>query len=242
MEFGAGDRIDGAEGLVEQHDFGRGGQCTHEPHALLLTAGELGGVAVVKIGWVEVDELKQLVHAGVDAPAVPLEDFGHAGDVLGDGHVREQSRLLDDIADAPAQLDRVDLRHILAVHQHGSRVGIVQAVDELDERGFAAAGGTEHADELTGIDRQGDAIERRCRRAREALGDIFEFNCRGHEPSFSARNVALSCRELMLDEVFRTRVGFCEVEVRRALTKPQLGKRRQGNVLRTYRNQYEKPH
>lgn len=89
LEFGAGDRIDGAEGLVEQHDLGRGGQCTHEPHALLLTAGELGGVAVVKIGWVEVDELEQLVHASVDAPAVPLEDLGHAGDVLGDGHVRE---------------------------------------------------------------------------------------------------------------------------------------------------------
>ncbi len=89
MEFGAGDRIDGAEGFVEQHDLGRGGQCTHESDALLLATGELGGVAVAKIGWVEVDELKQLVHASVDAPAVPLEDLGNAGDVLGDGHVRE---------------------------------------------------------------------------------------------------------------------------------------------------------
>ena len=120
MEFGAGDRIDGAEGLVEQHDFGRGGQCAHESDALLLATGELRGIAVAEIAWIEVDELEQLVNASVDAPAVPLEDLGNAGDVLGDGHVREQSRLLDDIADAPAQLDRVDLRHILAVHQHGS--------------------------------------------------------------------------------------------------------------------------
>ena len=99
--------------------------------------------------------------------------------------MREQSRLLDDIADAPAQLNGVDLRNILAVHQHGSRVGIVQAVDELDERGFAAAGGAEHTDELAGIDRQVYVVERGRCRTRKALGDISEFNCRGHKPSFS---------------------------------------------------------
>ena len=65
------DRVDGAEGLVHEHQRRVGGQRARHADALALAAGELGGVAVAHLGRVEADELEQLVDAGADALACP---------------------------------------------------------------------------------------------------------------------------------------------------------------------------
>ena len=53
------------------------------------------------------DELEQLADARPGPRPVPAEQPRHGGDVLRDRLVREQPDVLDDVADAPAQLDRV---------------------------------------------------------------------------------------------------------------------------------------
>ena len=51
--------IESAEGLVEQKDLRLDGECASERNALALTAGELGGKAILQPG--ELDEFEQLV-------------------------------------------------------------------------------------------------------------------------------------------------------------------------------------
>ena len=70
----------------------------------------------------------------------------------------------------------IQLRDVRPIHQHAALIGVVQAVDELDEGGLAAAGGAQHADQLSGLDGQAHVVE--CGRggAGEALGDVDEFH------------------------------------------------------------------
>ena len=192
MELGARDGVDRAKGFVEEHELGRGGEGAHEAHALLLTTGELGGVTVAEVTRLQVHELEQLIHAGVDAVAVPFEYLGHAGDVVGDGHVREQPGLLDHVPDPATQLDGVDLRDVPSVHHDGAGIRVMQAVDELDERRLSAARCAEHAHELAGLDGEAHVVEGRRRRAGKTLRDVNEFDCGGHAPSLAARFDALS--------------------------------------------------
>ena len=98
------DRVDGAEGLVHEHQRRVGGQGAGDADALALAAGELRGIAVARLGGIEPDELDELVDAGADALARPAQHARHGGDVLGDRLVREEADLLDRVADLAAQL------------------------------------------------------------------------------------------------------------------------------------------
>ena len=97
------DRVDGAVRLVHQQDRRVGGERPGHAGTLLLAAGQRGGISVEQVE-VEADERDQLVAAGVDAVLVPAEQFGYDADVAPHGAVREQTDLLDHVADAPAQL------------------------------------------------------------------------------------------------------------------------------------------
>ena len=138
------------------------------------------GPAVAELFRVEPHEVKQLVHARGGAGAVPLEDARHGGDVLPHAHVREQADLLNHVADTSTKLHRVDRRDVSALHEHLAGIGVVQAVDELDQRGLAAARGAEHAHELPLVDREAHVVERRVRHTREAFGHVLEFDRCGH--------------------------------------------------------------
>ena len=47
-----------------------------------------------------------------------------------------------------------------AVEQIAARVGRVQTADDVHQRGFAGAGGADHADEFVGVNVHGRVIER----------------------------------------------------------------------------------
>ena len=104
LEPGPDDRVDRPEWLVHQQDRRVGGQRPGHTDPLLLPAGQRGRVPRRAISRVEPDEVDQLVDARVDARLVPPEQLGDGGDVVGDGAVREEPDLLDDVADAPPQL------------------------------------------------------------------------------------------------------------------------------------------
>ena len=92
-------------------------------------------------------------------------------DVLGDGQVGKEQRLLIDRGDAEALRFRgaADLDR-LAGEQDFAAVGLIDAGDDLDQRGFAGAVLAEQRMDLAGVKGERDVFER-LRRV-EALGDV----------------------------------------------------------------------
>ena len=115
LQPAADHRVHRAERLVHQQHRRVGGEGTGNAHALALPAGELVGIAVGELGRVQPDEVHQLLGArlrGRLALAVQQRHGHHVGE---DHLVREQPDLLDDVADAAAQLHRVGVGDVLAV-------------------------------------------------------------------------------------------------------------------------------
>ena len=120
LELLADHRVDRAERLVHEHHRRVGGERAGDPDALLLAAGELGGVALGE-GRVEADPLEQL-HRALRAPAVLSMPSrrGTVDDVVEDGAVGEEAGVLDDVADAAPQLGLLEPRRVLAVEGDGA--------------------------------------------------------------------------------------------------------------------------
>ena len=133
------DRVDGTERLVHQQHRRVGREGPGHADALALAAGELVGEPVgVPLG-VEADQLEQLDGAGARVRlrlAVQQRHGHHVGD---DALVREEPDLLDDVADAAAQLDRVGGGDVLAVDLDGAGRRLDEAVDHLQRGRLAAA-------------------------------------------------------------------------------------------------------
>ena len=124
-----GHGVQGAEGLIHQHD-GRGGrQGPQHADALLLAAGEFGGI-LVGIG-LHVYHFQKALHDLLAPLLVIFQQFRHNADVLGHGHIWKQTDLLDDVADVPPQLHLVLGLDILAVDGDGAGVDVDEAVDGL---------------------------------------------------------------------------------------------------------------
>ena len=77
------DRVDGAEGLVHEHQRRVGGQRAGDADALALAARKLRRVAVAVARGVEADELEQLVDAFAMRVRAPAQELGDDGDVVG---------------------------------------------------------------------------------------------------------------------------------------------------------------
>src|SRR5699024_3109478 len=141
------DRVDRTERLVHEHDIGIRAHRPGDTDALSLSAGELLRVAVAVVAR-DADRLEQLVDPAGDPRAIPPEHLGYGGDVLRDGHVREQPDLLDDVADPAPQMIRVDVGDVLVLEEDAPGAGLDQPVDHLHGRRLAAARRTRHHDDL----------------------------------------------------------------------------------------------
>ena len=107
LQLVADHRVDGGERLVHQQDRRIGGQRARHADALLLTAGELRRVAGGELG-VQPDAFEHLVGGLAGRPAGLALQHRNRRDVVDHPLVRHQPRVLDDVADSEAQLDRVD--------------------------------------------------------------------------------------------------------------------------------------
>ncbi|BCB85639.1 hypothetical protein Psuf_029520 [Phytohabitans suffuscus] len=67
--------------------------------------------------------------------------------------------VLDDVPDAPAQLDRVDLGDVLAVEQDPAGGGLDQPVDHAEHRGLATARRSDEDHELAGAHLQAEVAD-----------------------------------------------------------------------------------
>ena len=99
-----------------------GRERAREADALALAAGELRGVAGAVVARRQVDEVEQLVDALGDLALRPAEQPRDGGDVVRDGHVREEADLLDHVADPAPQLRLVERADAAAVDRGCRRV------------------------------------------------------------------------------------------------------------------------
>jgi hypothetical protein len=146
----ADDRVDGRERLVHQEHGGVAGEGARHPGPLALPAGELMRVAVPVHGGVEAHQREQFLDAGPGAGTIPAEQAGHGAHVGADGLVREEPDVLDDVADAAAQLDRVDPRDVVLAQQDPPGGGLDDPVDHLHRRRLAAPGRADEHRQLPG--------------------------------------------------------------------------------------------
>ena len=159
----AGDRVDGAERLVHQQHRWIGGQRSGDTDALLLTAGELAGVAVAVLRGIQADQVEEFVDPRGDAILVPLQQFGNDRDVVADREVRKKPRPLDDVADVAAQLVGVTLGDVVVADQDAPAGRFDEAVDHLHRGCLAASRRSDEHHDLTGGNLHRDVVDGRCR-------------------------------------------------------------------------------
>jgi hypothetical protein len=159
-------------------------------HELLLGHGEVAHLAVRRESGAEPGEEGGRARAtgGPVDPAPGRAGLEAEAEVLRDGEVGKQGRLLVDAGDA----ERVGggglkVGERAAGEREGAGVGLVGAGDDLDERALASAVLAEQGVNLAGLQIEIDAPEGP--RAAERLGDLAEFEQRsGHGARRSERD------------------------------------------------------
>ena len=119
----------------------------------------------------EAGQAQDVGHLVADLAARAAGDLQRVGDVLVDGPVRQQLVVLEHDADVaavvgnPPARDRARSRPATRIVPAG-RLGLL---DQQPHRGrLAGAGGADEEDELAGLDRERDVVERRRRRSDSA--------------------------------------------------------------------------
>ena len=171
------------EGLVEQDESGCRGERPGHRHPLLLSSGELVGVACAEAR--EPDQLQDL--GDTLPPRAPIQAMEAEAHVVLDGEVREEGVVLEDDAD-PALLGRhgaAGTRHHLIADGHGAGVRSLEARDEAQGRGLSAPGGTQQGQDLALLDREGEPVHGRRSVRGVALAQLGECEELHRQPRLS---------------------------------------------------------
>ncbi len=172
--------VERRERLVEQEDRRLDRQRPGEGHPLLLAAGELVGVAVGVDA--ETDQLEHVVGPLAAGRAVATAQLEAEGDVVAHCQVREQAVGLEDhphvalVGRHPGEVLAADL------DAAGRR--LVEAGQDAQCRGLAAARRAEQGHELAGGEMEGESVERADRAVDP--GQVRQLNgqsglaCKGH--------------------------------------------------------------
>ena len=148
--------VEGRQRLVEQQHRRLDRQRAGQGDALLLAAGQLAGVAVGVLA--EADQLEHLAGATLRAVAAVLAaQLEPEGDVVEHGQVREQAVGLED--HPHVALVRRDPGDVLAAHRDGAGRRLVEAGEDPQRGGLAAARRAEQGDQLAGLEVQGEPVE-----------------------------------------------------------------------------------
>src|SRR5262245_11712432 len=162
------ERVERGKRLIEQQKSRGCGERARERDALLLAAGQLA--RVFRLAARQADQLEQLEDPAGDLAARHAPVDQAVADVGGDREVGEQRvRLEHDAVVALRRRQRGDVAPVLHDAPGALRL---EAGDDAQQRGLAAAGGPEQADELALGDRQADVAQRR--EASEVLGDSLD--------------------------------------------------------------------
>ena len=154
LQGAAGEGVERAEGLVHQEEGGLDGQGAGDADALLHAARELGRLAVG--GVAQADEVEHLVGVVLDLGAGPVlvAAADGEGDVALGGEPGEQGVGLED--DGAVERRAGDL---VAVHDDDAGVRRLEAGEDVEDGGLAAAGVADEGDELAALDAEPDVAE-----------------------------------------------------------------------------------
>ena len=115
------------------------------------------------------------------------------GDVLEDVQVGEQGVALEDGVDVA--LVGGDVVDALAQEEHVALVRLLEAADDAQDRGLAAAGGAQQGEEFVVVDVQADVLQHRLA-AVEGLGDVFEFDDLLHGMTPTDKKIVIRCARI----------------------------------------------
>ncbi len=170
---GGGDGVEAAGGRVIEEKLGLGDDGAGDGDAAAHATGKL--VRKFFDGVFELDKSQTLEDTAIDVfLIIPL--FEHAiGDIVADGERVEQGTLLEDHADVAAQIEERFLGEIVDIKAEEldpSRIGLDEAIGELEQDAFSASGRAEDDDHLSGAGLEADVDQNRM--AVEADGDMFK--------------------------------------------------------------------
>ena len=168
----AGEGIERAERLVHQHDARLCGERARHADALALAAGEFMRQAVAVLRAVEPHQVEQFVHPRGNLGGRRAQQLRRDADIAGDAEMRKQPAALEDIADPPAQRNRIDISHVLAFDRDRAAVGLDQPVGEPQQRGLARAGAADDGQKLALGDLERDVVDGHHAAAIERLADM----------------------------------------------------------------------
>ncbi len=144
-------RVEVGERLVEQERLRLAHDGAADRDALALAAGELARLAVEIVGQVE--RGRGLADLLVDHVLRRLRHLEREGDVVAHAHMRIERVGLEHHREAA--LRGPDVGRVLAVDQDLAGGDVLEAGDQAQQRGLAAAGGADEDDEFAVLDRRG---------------------------------------------------------------------------------------
>ena len=130
-------RVKRAERLIHQQNPGLRSQRARQSHALPLPSRQLMRIPPGKTGWVQPYCREQLAappHTLFTRPAFCLKHQPH---IALHCEMRKQARLLNHVANAPAQRDQILIANALAAHQHFTARRLQHAVHRTQQRGLS---------------------------------------------------------------------------------------------------------
>ena len=156
--------------LVENQDRRAVDQRTGDRQPLTLPARQVGRTLFEHRRIAVRQALDELVRAGDLGGAHHLVErgggFGHR-DVLAH-RAAKQEILLQHDADPGAQIADVELLQILAVDLYQARLRPVETLQQAGDRRLAGAAAADDADDLAGLDRKRDVLDRRGQASRDS--------------------------------------------------------------------------
>jgi hypothetical protein len=147
--------VEGPEWLIEQEHPRLNGEGSGESHALALTAGELGRVAIGQV--TDSYQFQQLIYLFLDLGLGTLTDFESEGDVLAYREMTEGGVVLE--AEPDPSLAHGDIGQILIVDLDDAGVGHFQAGDYPQQRGLSTTARSEQGSERALGDMQAYVVE-----------------------------------------------------------------------------------
>src|SRR5258705_2761930 len=196
--------VHAGHGLVQQQELRLGGQGPRQVHALLQAVGQRAGRRLADgLDLQEVDDaldggaVGQLLRArrappervGEDVAAHLEQPARH--DVVEHAHALEEGDVLERARDAErGHVGRRQVRALLAGEPDAALERVIEAADDVEERGLAGAVGADDGQDLAALDLEAHLVQRHQRAEAHADGLHFQQGPR-HRPTSRMRTSAV---------------------------------------------------
>src|ERR1019366_5406129 len=152
-------RVERRERFIEQQQRRIRRQRAGDANPLLFAAGKLSWLARSIDRRGQAHGVKQLHRSGSNSFLRPAFQLRNKPDVVGHGRAREKPALLDHIAYAPPQANRVPVCDGLAFEPHFATRGLDQPVYHLEQGGLPRAAPPQQRHRFALFDAQIDSVE-----------------------------------------------------------------------------------